>query len=64
MVDNNLVRGGAFLVAVCGLALVGLALTIDIITAAMVLAGIGVLLGITFVNAGLKSGSDDRESRR
>ncbi|RUL93754.1 hypothetical protein [Verrucosispora sp. FIM060022] len=64
MADNNLVKGGAFLVAACGLALVGLALTFGIITAAMVLTGIGVLLGITFINAGLRSGSDDRSSPR
>ncbi|AEB47387.1 hypothetical protein VAB18032_01515 [Micromonospora maris AB-18-032] len=36
LADHNLVKGGAFLVAACGPALVGLALTFGIITENMI----------------------------
>lgn len=51
--DNNAIRGGAFLTLVGGLTLAALALSIGVREAAMVVAAIGTLLGIAILHAGL-----------
>jgi hypothetical protein len=51
--DDNATRGGAFLVLISGLILTALAATIGAREAAMVVAGIGVVVGVAIMHAGL-----------
>lgn len=61
--QDNAVRGGAFLTLVAGLVLVALALTEGFREAAMVVAAIATLMGIAIFHAGLVRQQGDAADR-
>lgn len=51
--DNNMIRGGAFLILISSLTLTALALSVGVKEAAMVVSAVGTLTGVVILHAGL-----------